>query len=177
MSIVSHPQRSRVLDRMRRKLWDSTSGMLGVVILLSLLAAILLYQVWHLVENDVHHPVQYGVSIISPLEAEVCPGPRALSYQVDVTVTADMIPDQGEIAEAWCGFGANAPCKAVPPLDNSDDDLPLLQEKHITGISHRDVPSFVRPGGVYEFQHSIKDAKGSVAGYIVTPIKIKDVCP
>lgn len=181
MSAISkqqpRPQRSRRRSMVSAsvRLWNSTSGVLLVVIATSLLSTALLYQVWQMTESYVRHPVQYGVSIIQPLDAEVCPGPRSLWYPVEVIVTADMVPDQVEIAESWCGFGVTEPCKTVTPAD--DDDLPLLREKHITGTAYRDVPDFLRPGGTYEMHHSVKDAAGDVTGYIVTPIRIKQDCP
>lgn len=167
---------SALVARMHKTLY-TPSRVLLAVIGLSILSAALVYLTLQTVqERKVTHAVSYGVTVITPVESNVCPGPGALRYPVTVTVDETMIPDQIRQAEAWCVSGLSGPCISVPPR-GGEHDLPLLAPKKVDAIAPRDVPANLRPGVEYEFHHSVTNAAGQVTGYIVKPIVVREDCP
>lgn len=159
-----------------QKTIQSPSRVMIAVLGLTILSAVLIYMILQTVQvRKAAHVVSYGVQVITPLETEVCPGPRALSYPVTVIINQERIPDQGRIAEAWCRAGLDGIC--VPIALQGEEDVPLLAPKYMEAIAFRDVPAWLRPGIEYEFHHSVANAAGDVVGYIVRPIVVREDCP
>lgn len=167
---------SALVSRMHKTIY-TPSRVLLAVIGLSILSASLVYLTLQTVQDrKITHAVSYGVTVIAPVESNVCPGPRALRYPVTVIVNETMIPDQIRQAEAWCVAGEGGPCISVAPR-GGEHDLPLLAPKRIETVAPRDVPDNLRPGVEYEFHHSVTNAAGQVTGYIVKPIVVREDCP
>lgn len=131
------------------------------------------WQMWHSLNNQT---VVYGIDIIKPVEKTVCLG-GTIHFPVDVRVSEDVTPNQIEIAESWCRVGISGPCYGIQPavLRDGSKRLPLLREKHIVGVTQRQVPPWVTLGE-WEFWHSSVDLERNIEAYIVGPITVKD-CP
>ena len=117
---------------------------------------------------------RYGSTLIAPVETEVCIG-GTISYPITVAVDANEIPNQIEIAEAWCKAGLTGTCFGVQPggMDPNAKRLPILAPRQIVTTSKRLVPETLTPG-LYEFWHSSIDSSNRVQAYIVSPITVKD---
>lgn len=167
---------SALVARINKTLY-SPPRVLVAVLALTVLSGILIFTLMQTVQARQYETrtVLYGVEMIAPLESAVCPGPKALRYPVTVIVNESALPDQVMPAEAWCVAGLTGGCTSVDPP--GDGEMPILAPRHLEVITERDVPDGLRPGVVYEFQHSIRSANGEVSGYIVSPITLRDDCP
>jgi hypothetical protein len=140
-----------------------------------LLFASLISFSWIIFKTTPPPAVNYPITIIKPVENEVCLG-GVLRFPVTVDVQADELPNQITPAESWCKAGRAGACRAVKPanMDENTQDQPLVKPRHIETVARRAVPATLAPGE-YEFWHTTTDAHGNVVGYSVEPIIVK-VC-
>lgn len=117
---------------------------------------------------------RYGSAVIPPVETKVCIG-GTIRYPITVTVDANEVPNQIEVAEAWCKAGLTGTCFGVQPggMDPNAKRLPILAPRQIVTTAQRLVPKTLTPG-IYEFWHSSIDSSNRVQAYIVSPITVKD---
>jgi len=149
-----------------------------ILALCLIVIASVLVQIWFSLASARQTVGFAGIEIIAPIESKLCPG-DTLRFPVVADVPSGNLPDQIELAESWCKVGPTGACWGVQPaaLKDGAKRLPLVKPKHIISPSTpRIVPTWLTPGE-YEFWHTAMDKDGTVVGYSVEPITIKDCTP